>query len=74
MSSFNSSEYVQKKEGGPNCTVSNNKFSVVSLNKVAIFQQGSQSKDSKWGPNIGNLFKIPGSKPIIFSDISEYFR
>ena len=71
MSSFNSSEYVQKKEGG---TVSNNKFSVVSLNKVAIFQQGSQSEDSKWGPNIGNLFKIPGSKPIIFSDISEYFR
>ena len=45
----------KSKEGGSDCTVSNDKFSSVTLNELAIkpekayrnfeFQQGSQSKD-----------------------------
>ena len=30
-----SSENIQKKVGGPDCTVSNNKFSSVTLNELA---------------------------------------
>ena len=55
MSSFKSSENIQKKEGGPDSTVSNNQFSSVTLKELAInardtayynfeFQRGSQSK------------------------------
>ena len=32
VSSFKNSENIQKKEGGPGCTVSNNKFSSLTLN------------------------------------------
>ena len=56
MSSFKSSENIQKKEVGPDSTVSNNQFSSVTLNELAMhardrayynfkFQRGSQSKD-----------------------------
>ena len=51
-----SSENIQKKEGGPDSTVSNNQFSSLVLNDLAMnardrayynfeFQRGSQSKD-----------------------------
>ena len=36
VSSFKSNEILQKKEGGPDCTVSNNKFSSVTLNEIAM--------------------------------------
>ena len=36
MSSFKSSENIQKKEGGQDSTVSNNKFSSVTLNELAM--------------------------------------
>ena len=69
MSSFKRSENIQKKESGSDCTVSNSKFSFVTLNELATkarernfeFQQDSQSKDrykSKWGPNNETLFRI----------------
>ena len=35
LSSFKSSENIQKKEGGPDSTVSNNQFSSVTLNELA---------------------------------------
>ena len=58
LSSFKSSENIQKKEGGPDSTVSNNQFSSVTLNELAInqrkrayynfeFQRGSQSSVSQ---------------------------
>ena len=34
--SFNSSENIQKKESGSDCTTSNKKFSSVTLNELAI--------------------------------------
>ena len=36
MRSFKSSENIQKKEGGPDSTVSNNQFSSVTLNELAM--------------------------------------
>ena len=36
MSSFESSVNIQKKEGGPNSTVSNHHFSSVTLNELAM--------------------------------------
>ena len=36
MSSFKSSENIQKKEDGPDRSVSNNKFSSVTLNELAM--------------------------------------
>ena len=36
MSSFKSSENIEKKEGGPTRSVSNNKFSSVTLNELAM--------------------------------------
>ena len=36
MSSFKSSRDIQKKEGGPDCTVSNIKLSSVTLNELAM--------------------------------------
>ena len=56
LSSFKSSENIQKKEGGPDSTVSNNQFSSVTLNELAMnarkrayynfkIQRGSQFKD-----------------------------
>ena len=36
MSSFKSSENIQKKEGGPDRSVSDNQSSSVTLNKLAI--------------------------------------
>ena len=55
LSSFKSIENIQKKDDGPDSTVSNNQFSSVTLNKLAMnarkrayynfeFQRGSQSK------------------------------
>ena len=35
MSSFKSSEYIQKKEGGPDIFVSDNQSSSVTLNELA---------------------------------------
>ena len=57
LSSFKSSENIQKKEGWPDSTVSNNQFSSVTLNNIAIharkrayynfeFQRGSRSSVS----------------------------
>ena len=37
LSSFKSSEKIQKKEGGPDNTVSNNQFSSVTLNEFYVF-------------------------------------
>ena len=54
VSSFKSSENIQNKEGGPVRDVSNNKFSAVTLNELAmkarkssnfVFQQGCRSQD-----------------------------
>ena len=51
MSSFKSSETIQKKEDGSDSTVTNNQFSSVTLNErkrksiLFEFQRGSQSKD-----------------------------
>ena len=56
MSSFKSREKIQKKEGASESTVSNNQFSSVTLNELAMnardrayynfeFQSGSQFKD-----------------------------
>ena len=36
VSSLKSNENIQKKEGGPDCTVSNTKFSTVTLNELAM--------------------------------------
>ena len=52
MSSFKSNENIQKKEGGPDRSVSDNQSSSVSLNELAMkarkycyveFQQGSHT-------------------------------
>ena len=52
MSSFKSSENIQKKEGGPDRSVSDNQYSSVTLNELAKkpekycnfeFQQGSHT-------------------------------
>ena len=52
MSSFKSSENIRKKEGGPDRSVSDNQFSSVTLNEMAMkvrkycnfeFQQGSHT-------------------------------
>ena len=52
MSSYKSSENIQKKEGGPDRSVSNNQSSSVTLNELAMkpekycnfeFQQGSHT-------------------------------
>ena len=53
MSSFKSSENIQKKEGGPDRSVSDNQSSSVTLNELAMkakkkycnfeFQQGSHT-------------------------------
>ena len=54
LSSFKSSENIQKKEGGPDSTVANNQFSSVTLNELAMnarkrayynfkFQRGNSS-------------------------------
>ena len=51
MSSFMSSGNIQKKTGGPDRSVSNNKLSSVTLNESQktycnyMFQQGGQSKE-----------------------------
>ena len=53
---------MQKKEGGPDCRVLNNKFSSVTLNKLSmkarefVFQQDSQSKDCI--SQVGKLLNI----------------
>ena len=36
LHSFKSSDNMQKKEGGPDSTVSNNQFSSVTLNELAM--------------------------------------
>ena len=36
LSSFKSSENIQKKEGGPDSTVSNSQYSSVTLNELAM--------------------------------------
>ena len=36
MSSIKSSENIRKKEGGPGISVSSNKFSLVTLNELAM--------------------------------------
>ena len=86
MSSFKSSENIQKKEGGPDISVSDNQSSSVTLNELALkarkytvfyfeFQQGSHTLTdiNRNEVQITELFRIYGSKQIIFSDFSEYF-
>ena len=53
---------MQKKEGGLDCRVFNDKFSSVTLNKLSmkarefVFQQDSQSKD--WVNQVGKILNI----------------
>ena len=52
VSSIRSSEIIQKKEDGPDCTVSNNKFSSVTLNdltqrKHAVFSSCNKAVNLK---------------------------
>ena len=63
VSSFKSSENIQKRKGGPDKSVSNDKFSSVTLNELAmktrgniLFQQCSQSKTDK-NPNMVQIAK-----------------
>ena len=75
MSSFKSTQNIQKKEGGPDRSVSDKQASSVTLNKLAIkyrkpycnfeLQQRSQAM-TDINPN-----GFPMT--IIFSDFSEYF-
>ena len=90
LRSFKSSENIQKKEkeGGPDSTVSNNQFSSETLNELTMnarerayynsnFGEAVNPKTNinpKGGQNSTNLFRIYESKPLIFSDFSEYFR
>ena len=80
MSSFKSSENIQKKECGPDRSVSDNQSSSVTLNELATkarksycnfkFQQTSHTM-TDINPNevqMIKLFRIYESKPIIFSD------
>ena len=85
MSSFKSSENIQKKEGGPDRSVSDNQFSSVTLNELAVKARkdtvlSSFSKEVihlltliEMGSKLLKLLRIYGSKHIIFSDFSEYF-
>ena len=84
MSSFKSSENIRKEEGWPDRPVSDNQSSSVTLNELARkarksycnfkLQQRSHIMTSKSkGGQIIELFKIYESKPMIFSDFSEYF-
>ena len=87
------SEFLQeqrkhsKENYGPDCTVSNTKFSSVTLNelamkarerilwfRVSIKQPIKDWYQSKWGPNDETMFRIHMSKQIKFSDFSEYFH
>ena len=43
MRSFKSSENIQKKEGGPDRSVSNNQSSSVTLNELAISKNNCQN-------------------------------
>ena len=75
LSSFKSSENIQKKEGGPDSTVSNNQFSSVTLNELAknarkiiisSFREAVNLKTdiNPKGVKIDtNLFRIHESKP-----------
>ena len=83
LGSFQSSENIQKKEFGSDRSVSNTKFSSVTLNEPAmkarermlkfVFNKSSiQRHIHPNGPNRKKL--LTWSKPIIFSDLSEYFR
>ena len=85
MSSFKSSENIKKNECGPDRSVSDNQFSSVTRNKLAMkarksycnfkFKQRSHSM-TDINPNevqMFELFRIYESKPMIFSDFSEYF-
>ena len=82
MSSFKSSKNIQKKEGGPDRSVSDNQSSSVTLNYQAIKAEnhtvissfGNEVIDKN--PNgfqMTKMFKIYESKPEIFTDFSEYF-
>ena len=85
MSSFKSSENIQKKECGPDRSFSDNQSSSVTLNDLATkvrklycnfkFQQRSHTM-TVINPNevqIIKLVRIYESKPLIFTDFSEYF-
>ena len=85
MCSFKSSRNIQKKESEPGRSVSDYQFSSVTLNELAEkariiycnfeFQQGSQTMTNinLNGAQITKSFRIYESKPIMFSDFSEYF-
>ena len=85
MSSFKSSENIQKKECGPDRSVSDNQSSSVTLNELATkarksycnfkFQQTSHIM-TDINPNEVQMIKmlrIYESKPIMFSDFLKYF-
>ena len=62
MSSFKRSENIQKKEGGPDRSVSDNQSSSVTLNELAMKARKdtvilSFSKEAKWGPNNYNCLE-----------------
>ena len=46
VSFFKSSENIQKKECGPDCTVSNNKFTSVTLNELEMYTVISSFKNA----------------------------
>ena len=70
---------IQKKEDGPDTSFSNNNFSSVTLNELALKARGSAISifnkpiNTKWGPNTTKMFRIYDFKSVIFSDSSEYF-
>ena len=85
MSSFKSSKNILKKEDGPDISVLYNQISSVTLNELAMkarksycnfkLQHGSHTM-TDINPNEVKkvkLFRMYESKPIIFSDFSEYF-
>ena len=85
ISSFKSSENIQKKDGGPDISVSDNQSSSVTLNELAMkakitycnfeFQQISHTMTDINQNEVQRLklFRINESKPVIFSEFSEYF-
>ena len=85
MSSFKSSENIQKREGRPDRYVSDNHSSSVTLNELAMKARKSycnfklqQRSHTMTDVNLNEvkkikMFRIYESKPLIFSDFSRIF-
>ena len=71
LSSFKSSESMQKKEGGPDSTVSNNQFSLVTIKELAMnarkrayYNSEFQSFNQCFEEGAGQAFIRPTGLPI----------